>query len=302
MRIQKKYYKPRYKVDFNLVENIPIKEVLTNNGIKVRGNRCFCPDPNCSDSSSKNMGASIYKNSIVKCFVCGESYTSLSLIELFEFGRKIKITSAEDMDKLAEALIREGFSYAVTDYTITEEKKEKISDTHMPVVDMGNGEKLPMWQILGFYKTPYQPYSAISSPDNFEYSLGNPLEKVTPDKKDVSAICLTKAYDKLLDLEKRITDIKSHYEAGDEEILNYLWKMFAAATKFTKVLYDRCEGYMEGKIPLRDMKLIETYEYGGDAVKEALFPLYKEISFSIDDIDTSSEEMDLSAEEEIERD
>lgn len=101
-----KYY------DYNYLNDIPVRDVLEQIGVDVNSRgKCFCVNPNCPDNGSKKRGASVNdKKNTIHCFVCGETYGNIGIIQAsmgFSFDKEGYRNAAEYM---AETL---GYSEAI---------------------------------------------------------------------------------------------------------------------------------------------------------------------------------------------
>ena len=124
-----KYY------DYDYLNSIPVEDVLEQMGIDVIKGKCYCINPNCSDNSSKKPGASINKkNNTLHCFVCGETYGSIGVIQSIMGFSKNKEGYKDAAQYLSENL---GYSEAIintyNNYSNKDNPNNKEDETLTPI-------------------------------------------------------------------------------------------------------------------------------------------------------------------------
>lgn len=124
-----KYY------DYDYLNSIPVEDVLEQMGVDVIKGKCYCINPNCSDNSSKKPGASINKkNNTLHCFVCGETYGSIGVIQSIMGFSKNKEGYKDAAQYLSENL---GYSEAIintyNNYSNKDNPDKKEDETLSPI-------------------------------------------------------------------------------------------------------------------------------------------------------------------------
>lgn len=165
--------KPFYKIDFDYLKEIPIEEVGRQLNIRF-GNKgkCFCPDPNCPDAGSQNMGAGITpRGNTIHCFICNGTWSPYTLIGLTEFGLTPRESyQSENIARIAEYLYENNFpcveKIEPTNGNLeseTEERKIPPMPSLMLRLYRESGKiehtKVPLYRCIGFSTNPFTKIS-----------------------------------------------------------------------------------------------------------------------------------------------
>ena len=165
--------KPFYKIDFDYLKEIPIEEVGRQLNIRFGSKgKCFCPDPNCPDAGSQNMGAGITpKGNTIHCFICNGTWSPYTLIGLVEFGLTPRESyQAENIARIAEYLYENNFPCVEKIEPKAEKGESDIKERKIPPMpsltlrlyrESGKIEhtKVPLYRCIGFSTNPFTKVS-----------------------------------------------------------------------------------------------------------------------------------------------
>lgn len=234
MRKKKSYT----KVDINYQKSISIKSVAESIGIDFKkGDRCFCPCPSCSDSTSQNRGAHINPNkNEIHCFVCGENYNPFTLVGQVIYGLSQDecFLNAENIQRIGTYIGNtlgfggiEEVNDAMNTAQVVKQQLKAMPHTINPVTK----KKEYVWEKLGFKKNPFAPYVVeilVTCKTNVYYDeiFGKVIrdefpqyekKRITPDEKAVTMLLCSKtidAIDNCYDLIKVYAIAKADFDAG----------------------------------------------------------------------------------------
>ena len=159
-------------IDYNMLNEIPVEDILSQMGVELytkgKSTVCYCINPNCPDNQSKKAGAYINKkNNTLHCFVCGETYNSISIVQNILGFDKNKEGCREAAEYIVDTL---GYTEALSNTSYFSQssdskEKEELSPIEIAIKNIQSSFSPKYLNEIGIINNPFRTnYINITNP------------------------------------------------------------------------------------------------------------------------------------------